>query len=77
MVGEHFDTGGEQGPDDGGKRQSPRPFLGVHFACCNIYARVFANRAGTYYVGYCPRCARRIQFRIGPDGSDDRFFSVY
>lgn len=77
MVGEHFDRtiNGPQGKDS--QHDSGRPFLGVHFACCGVYARVYANRAGTYYVGYCPRCARRVQFRIGPSGSDDRFFTAY
>lgn len=49
-------------------------FLGVHFACCDAYSRVYANRAGTAYVGHCPRCAKRVQFQIGPGGTDTRFF---
>lgn len=49
-------------------------FLGVQFACCDVYSRVYANRAGTEYVGHCPRCAKRVRFEIGPGGSDSRFF---
>ena len=49
-------------------------FLGVHFACCDAYSRVYANRAGTAYVGHCPRCAKRVQFAIGPGGTEARFF---
>ena len=49
-------------------------FLGVHFACCDAYSRVYANRAGTAYVGHCPRCAKRVQFAIGPGGTQARFF---
>ena len=49
-------------------------FLGVHFACCEVYSRVYVNQAKTCYVGYCPRCARRVQFRIGEGGTDARFF---
>jgi hypothetical protein len=49
-------------------------FLGVHFACCDAYSRVYANRERTAYVGHCPRCAKRIEFKIGPGGTDARFF---
>ncbi len=53
-----------------------KPFLGVHFACCGVYARVVANAEKTAYLGHCPRCARRVRFEIGPGGSDSRFFTV-
>jgi len=49
-------------------------FLGVHFACCDAYSRVYINRAGTGYVGHCPRCAKRVEFGIGPGGTEARFF---
>ncbi len=49
-------------------------FLGVHFACCDAYSRVYVNRARTAYVGHCPRCAKRVEFPIGPGGTDARFF---
>ncbi len=54
MVGEHFDSSSEH-RGQGGPESMPRgSFLGVHFACCNVYARVYVNRAGSHYVGYCP-----------------------
>lgn len=49
-------------------------FLGVHFACCEAYSRVYVNDAKTCYIGHCPRCARRVQFHIGEGGTDARFF---
>ena len=51
-------------------------FLGVHFACCDVYSRVYKNRMGTAYVGHCPRCAKRIEFAIGPGGTSSRFFTA-
>jgi hypothetical protein len=57
--------------DDRGEASN---FLGVHFACCDAYSRAYKNRAGTAYIGHCPRCAKRVQFGIGPGGTNSRFF---
>jgi hypothetical protein len=79
MVGEHFDfverpTDASPGRADAGIQ---RLFLGVQFSCCRVYARVYINHDGTQYVGHCPRCARRVTFKVGPGGTDERFFTAY
>jgi len=77
MVGEHFDTGRAPGDKPGEADGSKSRYLGVHFACCAVYARVYVNRQGTHYIGHCPRCGRRVEFRIEPGGTDHRFFTAY
>lgn len=52
----------------------PRPYLGVLFECCRVYARIYRNREASAYEGRCPRCQRRLTVPIGPEGTDARFF---
>jgi hypothetical protein len=77
MSGDHVDLSSEPTPSTSQGSASNRPFLGVHFACCGAYARIYRNADQTAYVGHCPRCTRRLQVNIAPGGSDQRFFSVY
>jgi hypothetical protein len=82
MVGEHLDLSSD--PDDSGDPHAQaeqgaiggRPFLGVRFLCCGVYSRIYADEARTAYRGNCPRCAKPVFVRIGPGGSDSRFFDV-
>jgi hypothetical protein len=62
--------------DDSDTTRASRPFLGVLFECCKVYARVYRNAAGTHYSGACPRCAKGVRFRIGEGGQNTRFFSA-
>jgi hypothetical protein len=75
LSGEHLDLSSEERPatavDD------PRPFVGIHFACCDAYARVYRNREATAYVGHCPRCLKRVELKVAPGGTDARFFTAY
>jgi hypothetical protein len=79
MVGEHLDlTEGSTDDDQNVRRSaaSSRRFVGVHFACCEVYTRVYINREGTAYEGKCPKCAKLVRLRIGPGGTDARFFTA-
>jgi len=54
-----------------------RPFIGVHFACCSAYRRIYRSADAKSYVGHCPKCARPVRFAIGPGGTDAREFVVH
>jgi len=51
-----------------------RAFLGMYFKCCRVYSRIYINRQQTAFVGWCPRCAAKVEVKISPAGSDSRFF---
>lgn len=81
MPGESFDMTSEpielsSVSSDDAEARAARKFIGVKFECCASYARIYINREETAYVGNCPRCAKQVRLRIGPDGTDARFFTV-
>ena len=77
MAGEHLDLTDNPFDKNGSDRQgSGRPFVGVQFACCDVYTRVYVNRDATAYEGNCPKCAKRVRLTIGPGGTESRFFTA-
>ena len=74
--GDFLDLSSEP-PDASASPERGRRFLGIHFACCDVYARIYLNRERTAYSGHCPRCSRPIHIRVGPGGTDTRFFTAH
>jgi hypothetical protein len=54
--------------------ETGRPYISMFYECCNVYARIYKNKAGTAYVGWCPRCARQVYLKVGEGGVDCRMF---
>lgn len=61
---------------DAGVPAAPRPWLSALFACCNVYQRIYRDPAGREYRGACPRCGKRVRFRVGPGGTTSRSFLI-
>jgi hypothetical protein len=51
-----------------------RPFVGVLFDCCGVYARIYRHPDARVYQGRCPKCLRMLTLRVGPDGTAARIF---
>ncbi|MFQ5412154.1 MAG: hypothetical protein ACE5EC_07640 [Phycisphaerae bacterium] len=49
-----------------------RPWVGIHFECCDVYDRIYRDADSPAYVGRCPRCGRPITIRVDPEGVDSR-----
>jgi hypothetical protein len=48
----------------------------MHFKCCNIYCRIYRNKAQDAYEGACPKCHKRVKLPIGSGGTSNRFFEA-
>ncbi len=50
--------------------------VSIHFKCCHVYAPIYKNAAGTAFSGHCPRCRRKVEIGISPEGSTSRIFQA-
>ena len=55
-------------------KKTIRPHIGIIFKCCRIYSRIYLNKKGNAYVGWCPKCTAKMEVLISPYGSKNRFF---
>ena len=78
MPGEELDLSSDPENYSGPRGRPPesRRFVGIHFKCCEVYTRVYINRNATAYEGNCPKCGKPVRLRIGPGGTDSRFFAA-
>ncbi len=53
-----------------------RPFLGVYFQCCRVYARLYKAREAEVYTGRCPKCLKPVRFRVQEGGSSHRIWKI-
>lgn len=58
------------------KPAARRPFIGMLFRCCHVYARVYLNADKTAYEGGCPRCGAPVRIGVKPGGSSSRFWTA-
>jgi len=58
----------------GSPGRAGRPFIGVYFECCRVYARIYRQPNEKEYRGRCPSCLRAVRVRVGPEGTDARLF---
>lgn len=74
MSGERMDCWDAGGADRRSGKGEARPYIGILFECCGVYARVYRRPAQRCYSGRCPKCLRTIHVRVGPDGTSTRLF---
>ena len=64
----------EHGDDQSQAPTAGRLWIGIHYECCDVYARTYREPNDSKYVGRCPRCQREVLIRVGPGGVSSRLF---
>lgn len=57
--------------------EDQRPYIGVLFECCGVYARIYRQPKRMVYLGRCPKCLRLVRVRVAKDGVEARIFRAY
>jgi hypothetical protein len=71
-----YDSKPKPDNDSQENKKSARPFLGVHFECCDVYVRLYRPNDRPFYQGRCPKCSKSVFIPVGKGGTSSRFFSV-
>ncbi len=58
------------------ENRNSKPSLGMYFKCCHVYSRIYLNASGKAFVGWCPKCAKKVEVKVSPTGSKDTFFTA-
>ncbi len=69
-----LDLSSQPEADAAGGAGGARPWIGINFDCCGVYARIYRNREGTLYSGRCPKCLAKVEVQVGPGGTSQRLF---
>lgn len=69
-----FDRPGRLIASDAAGDAPDRPYVGILFECCGVYARVYRDPKAREYRGRCPRCLRTVRLRVGAEGTSQRLF---
>ena len=64
MAGENLDLSSDAPSSDGGQRK--RPYVGIYFACCGVYAQISLNRAKRPTLGIAPAASSGSRSRSAP-----------
>jgi hypothetical protein len=56
--------------------EQQRKYVSIYFRCCGVYQRIYRRPGMTRYVGWCPRCLGKVEVKVDPSGTDDRFFEA-
>ena len=64
---------GSRGSTSGG---GARAWIAVKWTCCSAYSRIYKHRDGDRYEGRCPKCMKLATAKVGPGGTNRRFFEA-